>query len=89
MDNGHKQVYVYKNRMKSSVKFGNFHFQKKSKGKVACVFLCSTSRCNTSISLKIDKFSNETEPYAISHLNENHVNTCIREPGGFSKKRID
>jgi hypothetical protein len=83
-----RQVFLFSNRCRSSVRFNDYHFLEKTKGLRVCPFRCSTVGCYASISLKIDRATNEIqEPYLVSHLNENHKNGCNMKPEGFFETR--
>ncbi len=80
------RVFVYDNRVKSRVRYNNYHFWEKNRDKVARSFRCSTPKCYASISLKMNE-NEMKEPYEISNLNENHSESCERKPGEFFETR--
>ncbi len=74
------------NRVECSVRYNNYHFWEKNRGKVACSFRCSSPKCYACISLKID-VNEIKEPYEITHLNEKHSESCERKPEEFFETR--
>ena len=56
-----EEVQLSTNRDNPSVRYQNRHFLLKSKGKMSASFVCATSKCYASISLRVDRLTNEIE----------------------------
>ncbi len=65
------EIILSNNRENPSLRFKNFMFNMKTKGKMSAAFVCTTPGCYASISLRVDKATIEIqEPYVISNINE-------------------
>jgi hypothetical protein len=72
------EIQLSNNRENPSLRYKNFMFNLKTKGKVSAAFVCTTSGCYASISLKVNKYTQEIqELYVINSLNENHRWTYV------------
>jgi len=72
------EIILSNNRENPSLRFKNFMFNMKTKGKMSAAFVCTTPGCYASISLRVDKATMEIqEPYVISNINENHKINCV------------
>jgi hypothetical protein len=60
------EIILSNNRENPSLRFKNFMFNMKTKGKMSAAFVCTTPGCYASLSLRVDKATIEIqEPYVI------------------------
>ncbi|CAF0975229.1 unnamed protein product, partial [Brachionus calyciflorus] len=66
-----EQIHLSTNRNNLSCRWKNYLFNLKTKGKMSAAFVCNTSGCYASVSLRVVKFE-IIEPFEITYQNENH-----------------
>ncbi|CAF0900794.1 unnamed protein product [Brachionus calyciflorus] len=66
-----EQIHLSTNRNNPSCRWKNYLFNLKTKGKMSAAFVCNTSGCYASVSLRVVNFE-IIEPFEITHQNENH-----------------
>ena len=84
--NNQEEIQLSNNRENPSLRWKNYQFNFKNKGKMSASFVCSTPGCYVSISLRV--LNNEIkEPFEISHRNENHKDNCLPRNDKFFEIR--
>jgi len=71
-------------RSNPSVRYRNYYFTQKTAGKVSAMFRCSTVDCYASISLKVDRATQQIQrPIDVKNTNDNHIENCLAKEDAF------
>ena len=71
------EIQLSFNRENTSVRYMNYLYHNKTKGKMPASFLCATPKCYASISFKVNRETNDIKvPYEITHQNNKHIDDC-------------
>ncbi len=75
-------------RSKPDFRYRNYHSILKPVGKVSAMFKCSTSKCYASISLEVNKATQEIQkPLEVKNLNDSHIDSCLAKEDKYFKTR--